>query len=72
MDFTKLAEAAVATLLFTAIGLILFALAFWLMNKLAPFPLRKEIETDQNVAVAVLMASVVIGISIIVAAAMTG
>lgn len=52
---------------FGALGLVLFALAFWLMAKLCPFSIRKEIEEDQNTSLAILMGSVIIGISIIIA-----
>lgn len=57
---------------FTVIGLVLFGFAFLLMNKFSPFSIRKEIEEDQNTALAVLMGSVILGIAIIVAAAIHG
>jgi uncharacterized membrane protein YjfL (UPF0719 family) len=57
------------SLIFTALGLALFGLAFVLMNKLAPFSLRKEIEEDQNSALAIVMGAVILGIALIVAAA---
>jgi putative membrane protein len=57
---------------FTIIGLILFGLAFFIMGKVTPFSLRKEIEEDQNIALAIVIASVIIGIAMIVVAAMTG
>ncbi len=59
------------TLIYVPVGLLAFALAFWIMNKVAPFSVRKEIEEDQNTALAVIMGSVIIGISIIIAAAIT-
>lgn len=57
---------------FTAIGLVLFGLAFFLMGKFTPFSLRKEIEEDQNIALAIVIASVIIGIAMIIVAAITG
>jgi len=57
---------------FTMIGLGLFGTAFLVMAKLCPFSIRKEIEEDQNTALGVLMGSVIIGIAIIVAAAIHG
>ena len=57
---------------FTLIGLVLFGLAFFLMGKVTPFSLRKEIEEDQNVALAIVIASVIIGIAMIIVAAITG
>ena len=62
----------VSTLVFTTIGLVFFALAFWLITKAAPFSVRKEIEEDQNTALAVVIGSVIVGIAIIVAAALHG
>lgn len=59
----------IATLLYTGLGILLFLLAFWLMGKVAPFSLRKEIEEDQNTALGIVMGSVVIGLAIIIAAA---
>jgi uncharacterized membrane protein YjfL (UPF0719 family) len=37
-----------------------------------PFSLKKEIEEDQNVAVGIVIASIIIGIAIIIAAAISG
>jgi putative membrane protein len=68
----QLANLLVLTLTFTIVGLILFAFAFWIMNKVAPFSVRKEIEDDQNTALAIVMGSVIIGIALIVAAAVHG
>lgn len=68
----QLANLIVATLIFSAIGIILFALAFWTIVKVAPFSIRKEIEEDQNTALAIVIASVIIGIAMIVAAAVHG
>jgi uncharacterized membrane protein YjfL (UPF0719 family) len=44
----------------------------WLANRLAPFSLRKELEEDQNTAVAIIIGAIMIGISIIIAAAIHG
>ena len=68
----QLANLIVLTLAFTTVGLILFAFAFWIMNKVAPFSVRKEIEDDQNTALAIVMGSVIIGIALIVAVAVHG
>lgn len=56
------------TLVYTAIGVIIFALAFQVMVKLTPFSVRKEIEEDQNTALAIVMGSVILGLAIIIAA----
>lgn len=60
------------SLIFTAVGIVIFALAFYLMAKVIPFSVRKEIEEDQNTALGVIMGSVVIGLAIIIAASVHG
>jgi uncharacterized membrane protein YjfL (UPF0719 family) len=67
-----LGEAAINTAVFAAIGLAVFGIAFWLIVKIAPFSVKKEIEDDQNIALAVIIAGVLIGISLIIAAAISG
>ncbi|MBI3270374.1 MAG: DUF350 domain-containing protein [Planctomycetes bacterium] len=60
------------TVLYVSMGLLFFALAFWLMCKIAPFSVRKEIEEDQNISLGIVMGAVILGIAIIVAAAIHG
>jgi putative membrane protein len=72
MKIGNMGDAVVSSAVFAGIGLIVFAVAFWLMTKIAPFSVKKEIEDDQNVALAVIMAGVLIGISLIIAAAISG
>jgi uncharacterized membrane protein YjfL (UPF0719 family) len=62
----------VTTLVFGGIGMVLFALAFVVIIKITPFSIRKEIEEDQNTALGILIGSVIIGIALIVAAAVHG
>ena len=61
-----------AAVIFSLVGVAVLALCFKLMNKFSPFSLKKEIEEDQNVALAVIMGAVIIGMSIIIAAAIQG
>jgi putative membrane protein len=62
----------IMTLAFGLIGIVIFAIAFWLIVKITPFSIRKEIEEDQNTSLAILIGSVIIGIGLIVAAAVHG
>lgn len=71
MDPTML-RVFVSTVLYTVFGVIVFAIAFWAMVKISPFSVRQEIETDHNTAMAILMASVILGLAIIIAAALHG
>jgi putative membrane protein len=72
MKLQDLDEAIISSTAFAAIGVVVFAFAFWLMTRIAPFSIRKEIEEDQNTALAIIMAGVLIGISLIIAAAISG
>jgi uncharacterized membrane protein YjfL (UPF0719 family) len=60
------------TVLFALLGVVMFGLAFWLIAKLSPFSIRKELEQDHNVSIAIVIAAVIIGIAIIVASAIHG
>ncbi len=62
----------VTTLVFVILGLIVFALAFFVIAKATPFSVRKEIEEDHNVALAIVIASVILGTAMIIAAAVHG
>ena len=62
----------ITTLVFVILGLIIFALAFLIIAKATPFSVRKEIEEDQNVALAIVIASVILGSALIIAAAVHG
>lgn len=72
MELEQLGKQLLTTMAFTGLGLVIFALAFWLMERVAPFSLRKEIEQDHNTALAVVMSSIIIGISLIIMGALTG
>ena len=65
----NLLPVVVTTLVFVVLGLIVFALAFLVIAKAAPFSVRKEIEDDQNIALAIVIGSVILGSALIIAAA---
>jgi putative membrane protein len=67
-----LLHALVSSLLFTTVGIVFFVLAFLVVQKLVPFSIRKEIEEDHNTAMAIVIAAVIIGIAMIVSAAVHG
>ena len=71
-DGSAFAQNIVIALAYAGIGLVVLALAIVLMSKLMPPPFWKEIEEDQNTALGIMVGSIVIGISIIIAAAIHG
>lgn len=62
----------IATVLYTLFGLVVFGIAFWVMTLITPFSIRKEIEEDQNTALAILIGAAIIGLAIIIAATIHG
>lgn len=72
VKFDVLLETLVTTLIFVVIGLVFFGIGFFIMDKLTPFSIRKEIEEDQNTALGIVIGAVLIGIAIIIAAAIQG
>lgn len=68
----QLLEVLVTTLIFVVIGLVFFGIAFFVLEKVTPFSIRKEIEDDQNTALGIVIGSMLIGIAIIIAAAIQG
>ncbi|MBI4853689.1 MAG: DUF350 domain-containing protein [Acidobacteria bacterium] len=62
----------VNALLFALLGMLLFGLAFFIIIKVCPFSIRKEIEEDQNTSLGIVIGSVIIGIALILSAAILG
>ena len=65
MNLSALANA----LIYSVLGIVIFAITFVLIDKLTPYHLWKEIVEDKNVALAVLIGAMSIGMCIIIAAA---
>ena len=62
-------QPVLAALIYAAIGLVVFALAFIVVDRATPYHLWKEIIDEQNTAHAIIVGAVAIGISIIVSSA---
>ena len=72
MDYTPFLRTFLSTVVYTLFGVIVFGLAFWMIVKIAPFSIRKELEEDHNTAIAILIGSGIIGLAFIIAAALHG
>jgi len=68
----ELLPVLVTTLIFVLIGLVVFAIAFFVVVLVAPFSVKKEIEEDQNTALAIIIGAMIIGIGLIISAAIQG
>ncbi len=62
-------EAFLGSILYAVIGVVVFWLCFIIVDKITPYDLWAEIVEKQNRALALVVAAMCLGISIIVAAA---
>lgn len=60
------------SILYALVGVVVFWLSFVLVDKITPYRLWEEIVEKQNMALAVVVGAMALGISIIVAAAVHG
>jgi len=68
----ELLPVLVTTLIFVFIGLVVFAIAFLVVVLVAPFSVKKEIEEDHNTALAIIIGAMIIGVGLIISAAIQG
>ena len=66
---TQLLYGIIATIIYSALGLAVLLIGFKVFDKVTPFSLNKEIAEDNNIAAGVVVAGIMIGLGIIVAAA---
>lgn len=59
----------ISALVFTLLGILIFVIAFVVMDKVTPYHLWKEIVQEHNIALAILVGAMSIGICIIIASA---
>ena len=60
------------SILYAFIGIAVFWLSFIIIDKITPYDLWQELVEKQNLALAVVVGSMCLGISVIVAAAVVG
>lgn len=73
MDIEWLKPAAfLGSILFALVGVVVFWIAFIVIDKLTPYDLWKELVENRNMALGLVVAAMSLGISIIVAAAIHG
>jgi uncharacterized membrane protein YjfL (UPF0719 family) len=59
----------VNSVLYALLGVVIFCVAFALVDRITPYNLWKELVEKQNIAVAILVGFAALGICVIVAAA---
>ena len=58
----------IETVTIGGVAILMLFFSVWLMEKLTPFSIRKEIEEDHNNAAAILCGAIVIGVALVIAA----
>lgn len=72
VKFDQLLEVLIVAIIFVVVGLVVFGIAYFVLHLVMPFSIRKEIEEDQNLALGIVIGSIMLGIAIIIAAAVKG
>ena len=70
--WTSFGQHFAATIIYVLLGLLFFAVAYGIIARMSPYSIKKEIEEEKNVALAAIIGAVIIGIAIIIAAAIHG
>ena len=65
-------NAIVNAVIYSGLGLVLFGIFWMIMVKVTPFSIQKEIEVDQNTSLGIILAAFIIGIAMIISAAIQG
>ena len=66
------ARPIVDAIVYSLLGCIILCLAFWAIEAILPFSMRKEIEEDHNTSLGIILGAFIIGMSIVIAAAIRG
>jgi len=59
-------------ILFCLVGIVIYAVGFIVLDRVTPYHLWREINEKQNSALAILVGSMVIGLALIISAAIRG
>jgi putative membrane protein len=69
MNMTVVGGYVVNALLFAFLGIFIFVVAFLILDKLTPYDLWKEVCEQKNVALAIMLGLMSLGLCVIIAAA---
>jgi putative membrane protein len=72
MDYHLLTKPLVISIVFSIVGIAILLLSYLVIEKLTPEKSWKEIVQNQNIALAIIFASFILGVSIIIASAIKG
>jgi uncharacterized membrane protein YjfL (UPF0719 family) len=61
-----------ASIIFSVIGIVILLITFWIVEKISPEHLWKQVVEKQNVALAIMAAGFMIAMAIIISSAIHG
>ena len=67
-----LGQHLLAAIVFSIVGIIVFAACLFALEKITPYSIVNEIVEEHNVAMSVVVGALVLGVSIIIGAAILG
>jgi putative membrane protein len=62
----------VDSIVYSILGTLVLGISFYVIEKILPFSMRKEIAEDQNVSLGIILGAFIIGLSIIISSAIRG
>ena len=62
----------VDSIVYSLLGTVILLVSFYAIEKVMPFSMRKEIAEDHNTALGIILGAFIIGLSMIIAAAIRG
>ena len=68
----KYGEPVLSTVLIGVVAILMLGASIFVMEKVTPFSIKKELEEDHNNAMAIVMGAVVIGVALVIAAVARG
>ncbi|MBL9037892.1 MAG: DUF350 domain-containing protein [Archangium sp.] len=72
MNWDLLVKPLVTSLVFSMVGMGVLVAGFFVIRKLLPFDVFKELETDQNTSVGIVIGSFILGLAFIIGMAIHG
>lgn len=72
MELELFYKGVIASIIYSIIGVAVLLIAYWVMEKITPEKSWKEIVENKNMALAIVFGAMILGLSIIIAAAIHG
>jgi len=66
------ARPIVDSIIYSALGTVVLLVFFYVIEKILPFSMRKEIAEDHNVSLGIILGAFILGLSLIISSAIRG